>query len=72
MTITLNLNTDSIAEDLKTLRHLFKCESESGVDTLSNFLKPLSVSFKPFQNNTTIQVSLEEFALIGIFNKGIK
>ena len=75
MTITLYLEESRLIEDTKTLHQIFQAESPEFVKPLSKFLKPIKVFTSSKDLNVSypvaIQVTLEEFALIGIFNGGI-
>lgn len=69
MTVTLNLNKITLPRDLKTLKTIFDAGRLELVEPLKNFLHKLDISLEPHpRNNVCIQVSLEEFALIGVFN----
>lgn len=71
MTITLYLQKETLLRDLQTLQHIFQKNIES-LEVLRKHYEPINVSSVPFINkNVTIQVSPEEFALIGVFNGGI-
>ena len=72
MTITLYLNKITLLRDLQTLQTIFNAGTPELVEPMSKFLHPLNISSEPFtRNNAIIQVTLEEFALIGVFNGGI-
>ena len=72
MTITLYLNKLDLIRDLQTLQTIFQANSPEIVIPLKSFLNPLNISSVPFidKNNIQIQVTPEEFSLIGIFNSG--
>jgi len=72
MTITLHLKQENILTDLKTLQAIFQAGSPELVQGLRSFLQPLTISSGEFtRGNISIQVTPEEFALIGVFNGGI-
>jgi len=72
MTITLYLQQKTFLRDLATLQQIFNAGSPELVEPLSKFIQPLNISSTEFSINCiTIQVTPEEFALIGIFNGGI-
>lgn len=72
MTITLYLNKLTLLRDLQTLHQIFDAEYPELVEPLSNFLQPLDIATVQHNvNYVAIQVTVEEFTLIGIFNKGI-
>jgi hypothetical protein len=72
MTITLNLQKDTFLRDLETLKAIFSYTIEV-VDKLRSHYEPLNISSTAWnpQQNIEIQVTPEEFALIGVFNKGV-
>ena len=72
MTITLYLQKENLLRDLATLHHIFKTTIEV-VEKLRSHYEPLNISSNEFtRDNVIIQVTLEEFALIRIFNGGVK
>lgn len=71
MTITLNLQADTVLKDLQTLQHIFEANSPDIVASLKTSLDPLTISSTPHSvGNIEIQVTPVEFSLIGIFNSG--
>lgn len=73
MTITLNLNIITFLDDLKVLQQIFNAGKPELVEPMSNYMTLKNLSSTPYVNgNVEIHVTMEEFALIGIFNKGIK
>lgn len=71
MTITLYLQNKTLLRDLETLRIIFQYKPEA-FNELREYYKPLNISSSEFTiGNICIQVTPEEFALIGIFNQGI-
>jgi hypothetical protein len=72
MTIQLNMNSLTLHEDLKVLVQVMACDSESMIKGLQGFLKISNISLVPYvDNNIVINVSLEEFVNIGLFNGGL-
>jgi len=68
MTITLYLQKETLLRDLATLQHIFQMNIES-VEVLKKHYQPLGISSTEFSRNCiTIQVTPEEFALIGAFS----
>jgi hypothetical protein len=71
MTITLYLQKETLLRDLQTLQQIFNAGSPKLVEPLSKFIQPLNISSNEFtRDNVIIQVTPEEFALIGVFNGG--
>jgi len=71
MTITLYLQKETLLRDLATLQHIFKKNIEV-IDSLIKHYEPLNISTcNKGGNSVSIQVSPEEFALIGVFDKFI-
>lgn len=71
MTITLYLQKETLLRDLQTLQTLFTYSIEI-VDKLRGHYEPINISSSEFTvGNVSIQVTPEEFALIGVFNGGI-
>jgi hypothetical protein len=71
MTITLYLQKETLLRDLQTLQVIFQYTVEV-VEKLRTHYEPLNISSTEFTvGNVTIQVTPEEFALIGVFNGGI-
>lgn len=72
MTITLYLYHKTLIRDLQTLTHIFQYNIEM-VDKLRKHYEPLNIfALKSTKEDTVaIQVTPEEFALIGVFNGGI-
>jgi hypothetical protein len=71
MTITLYLQKETLLRDLQTLQQIFNAGSPELVEPLSKFIQPLNISSNEFtRDNVIIQVTPEEFALIGVFNGG--
>jgi len=72
MTITLYLEERNLLEDTKTLHTIFQAGSANIVQGLSKLLKPIKIFTNSKDINCSfpvaIQVTLEEFALIGVFN----
>lgn len=72
MTITLNLQKETLLKDLQTLQTIFNAGLPELVKPLSKFMKPLNISSSEFtRDNIQIQVTLDEFALIGTYNEGL-
>ncbi len=77
MTISLYLGVTYLLRDLKTLQTIFDAGKPELVEPLSGFLQPLDIYTTQYHSPTgittriQIQVSPEEFALIGIFNRVI-
>jgi hypothetical protein len=75
MTITLYLEKSRLLEDTKLLYLIFQAGNPKFAEPLSKVLKPIKVFTSKNDLNVcspvAIQVTLEEFALIGIFNGGI-
>ena len=73
MTITLYLYKETILKDLVTLKTIFDAGIPELANPLSGFLQNINISTdpKPGFNAIAIQVTPEEFALIGVFNGGI-
>lgn len=75
MTITLYLEERNLLEDTKTLQAIFQAGSPELVQPLSKFLKPIKIFTSVKDLNCSfpvaIQVTLEEFILIGVFNSKI-
>lgn len=68
MTITLYLQKETLLKDLKTLTHIFQYNAKS-VEVLRKHYEFLNISTEQTRvSDVAIQVSLEEFALIGVFN----
>lgn len=71
MTITLYLHKTTLLRDLQTIQHIITSSIEL-VEGLKKHYKPLNISSEPFSVGcTAIQVTLEEFALIGVFTGGL-
>lgn len=72
MTITLYLQKETLLRDLQTLRIIFQYNIEM-VERLRKYYTQLDVSTtkRYSEFDVAIQVTPEEFALIGIFNEGI-
>ena len=72
MTITLYLYKKTLLRDLQTLQALFGHTLEV-VDRARGHYEPLNISTQKStkEDTVTIQVTTEEFALIGVFNGGI-
>ena len=71
MTITLFLQKDTLLRDLQTLQVLFRFKIEMA-NKLRGQYEPLSItSEKMMFPQVIIQVTPEEFALIGVFNGGL-
>lgn len=73
MTITLYLHKETLLRDLKTIKVIFDAVNPEFIEPLRAFLQPLDISTvkRYSQFDVAIQVTPEEFAMIGIFNKGI-
>ena len=71
MTITLHLQKETLLRDLQTLQQIFNAGSPELVEPLSKFIQPLNISTFKQHSEVAIQVTPEEFALIGVFNGGI-
>jgi len=73
MTITLYLQKETLLRDIQTLHAIFKAGNPDFVEPLNKFFQPLNISTvkKYSQFDVAIQVTPEEFALIGVFNGGI-
>lgn len=72
MTITLYLQKETLLRDLQTIRTIFDAGYPEMVEPLSGFLQPLDIlTWERKGNPVAIQVTPEEFALIGVFNGGI-
>lgn len=71
MTITLYLDKTNFLADLTTLKTIFDVGVPELVIPLRGFLNPLSISSSITTNGVAINVTLEEFALIEVFNNGI-
>jgi hypothetical protein len=72
MTITLYLQKETLLRDLETLKGVFNAKQPEVVQSIRNYLPSLNISSSEFtRDNVIIQVSPEEFALIGIFNGGL-
>jgi len=73
MTITLYLQKETLLRDLQTLHAIFQAGNPELVETLNKFFQRLDIStvetYK--HHDVAINVTPEEFALIGIFNGGI-
>ena len=73
MTIQLNMNSTTLIEDLKVLNQVFQCTSVEHAESLGKYIHIQNISFQPYtENNIVINVSMKEFALIGVFNKGLQ
>lgn len=72
MTITLYLQKETLLRDLQTLHHIFQYNIEM-VEGLRKYYTQLDISTtkRYSQFDVAIQVTPEEFALIGVFNGGI-
>lgn len=71
MTITLYLQKETLLRDLATLLIIFQVKLNS-VEELRKYYEPLNISLSEFtKDNVIIQVTPEEFALIGVFNGGL-
>lgn len=71
MTITLYLQKETLLRDLQTLVHILQKNIEN-LEALRKYYEPLNISSSEFTvGNVSIQVTPEEFALIGVFNGGI-
>jgi len=72
MTITLYLQKETLLRDLQTLQALFGYTIEVA-DKLRGHYEPLKITTEPKEGfkSVAIQVTAEEFALIGVFNGGI-
>lgn len=71
MTITLYLQKETLLRDLQTIRTIFDAGYPEMVEPLSGFLQPLDILTFKRGASVAIQVTPEEFALIGVFNGGI-
>jgi hypothetical protein len=73
MTITLYLQKETFLRDLTTLQQIFNAGIPELVEPLGKFMQPLNISISEWnpKHNIVINVTPEEFALIGIFNGGI-
>ena len=72
MTITLYLQKETLLRDLQTLQAIFQYTNVEVVDKLRTHYEPLNISSSEFMRDCiSIQVTPEEFALIGVFNGGI-
>lgn len=72
MTITLYLQKETLLRDLQTLQHIFQYNNIEVVEKLKAHYRTLDISTeKTFTSQIAIQVTPEEFALIGVFNGGI-
>lgn len=71
MTITLYLQKETLLRDIQTLQAIFSFTIEL-VEKLKTHYEPLNISTRKYsETNVAIQVTPEEFALIGVFNGGI-
>lgn len=72
MTITLYLQKETLLRDLQTLQYIFQHNNIEVVERVRKHYEPLNISSNEFTRDCmTIQVTPEEFALIGVFNGGI-
>ena len=76
MTITLYLQKETLLRDLQTLQRIFQYNNVEGlIEKLRKYYEPLNISISKedliLSGQVAIQVTPEEFALIGIFNGGI-
>ncbi|HSE99808.1 MAG TPA: hypothetical protein VLA48_02840 [Nitrososphaeraceae archaeon] len=72
MTITLYLQKETLLRDLQTLQTIFSFTIPEHIDKLRKHYEPLNIFANETTNDSvTIQVTVEEFALIGVFNGGI-
>lgn len=73
MTITLYLQKETLLRDLATLQQIFNAGIPELVEPLSKFFQALDVSTvkRYSQYDVAINVTPEEFALIGVFNGGL-
>ncbi len=72
MTITLYLRKATLLRDIQTLQTIFNAEKPELVQPLRAYLQSLNIDTEQTTNSdVAIQVTPEEFALIGIFNGGI-
>jgi hypothetical protein len=74
MTITLLLQKETFLRDLQTLLTIFKYKDNiEAIEKIKAYYEPLNISSSEWnpQNNISIQVTPEEFLLIGIFNNGL-
>lgn len=73
MTITLYLQKETLLRDLQTLQHIFQYNNLEMIEGLRKYYSQLDISTtkRYSQFDVAIQVTPEEFALIGIFNEGI-
>lgn len=71
MTIQINFKAETFSEDLKILIQIINSGSEMVAETMSRWAKFQNISLTPFPtDNVVVNVTPEEFVLIGIFNKG--
>jgi len=72
MTITLYLQKETLLRDLATLSIIFQVKINS-VEEIRKYYEPLKITTEPKDGfkSVAIQVTPEEFALIGVFNGGI-
>lgn len=71
MTITLYLQKETLLRDVTTLQSIFKTPVDY-IEKLRRYREPLNISSHKRDNQSVaIQVTAEEFALIGVFNGGI-
>lgn len=71
MTITLYLQKETLLRDITTIQSVINAPI-GYVEKLRSYHEPLNISTNGLDKTmTAIQVTPEEFALIGIFNKGI-
>ena len=70
MTITLFLNKSSLIQDLSTLHHIFDAGIPELIVPMSKYMNPITISLENKQDMVAVNVTPQEFALIGIFIGG--
>ncbi len=72
MTITLYLQQETLLRDLQTVQHIFQTQLQV-VERLKPHYPPLNISLHSiFAHSVCIQVTIEEFSKIGVFNGEFK
>lgn len=70
MTITLYLNKGNLLDDLTTISYISQNGEIETVQKYRDIFQPITFSFKPTDNfYVAINVTVEEFALINMFNQ---
>lgn len=69
MTLQMNMNATTLLEDLAVITVIVKCDNDEQVISLKKHMTLKNFSTIPYsRNNVPINVTIEEFSLIMIFN----